>query len=401
MRKILLSTFVMCTHTLIIVAQNMTSSPTSMFGLGEITTGEGGQYGGMGGVGIALRENNLLNITNPASLTELQQQHFFFDLGVAGNYQRYSQSGKSSHTLNGNLNNFTVGCRITPRWYGAIFMAPVSSVGYAITLEQDIAGTNSTTASSLFEGEGGLSKMGISTAYQLWKELSLGTNLSYVGGTITQAETQGTALDQTSSYKHTFYADFGLQYKWTIDREQSFVTGLVYGYSQAFKQDNDHSVSSSSTSGSIEENAKRYRTCLPQFLGLGVSYSTLRWSATAEYKLIDWSRMESSRSNVKFKNQHQIKIGGSYTIGNVYKNPIKLLLGTGMSDSYIIIQNQKATQYYLSTGLNMGFHNRNSISLGMKYTGQMKVSPGRQREQGVSLFFNITFAEKTYRAKIR
>lgn len=113
-----------------------------MFGLGELSTGEGGIYSGMGGVGIALRGENAYNSANPASLTGLMPQYFFFDLGVSGAYEKYSQSGANNHSFNGNLNNLGAGFRIAPRWYGAIFMAPVSSVGYAISLEQDVAGTN-------------------------------------------------------------------------------------------------------------------------------------------------------------------------------------------------------------------------------------------------------------------
>ena len=134
----------------------------------------------------------------------------------------------------------------------------MSSVGYAITLDEEIAGTNGSTVSSLFQGEGGLSKMGVSTAYLFDKGLSVGTNLSYVTGTITQTETQGNATEETSSYKHTFYADFGIQYKWAIDRERFFVAGAVYGYSQNFRQENNLYVSSSSGGEDIESSLKRY-----------------------------------------------------------------------------------------------------------------------------------------------
>lgn len=95
-------------------------------------------------------------------------EHFvlrIIDAGIMGAYQIYSQRGASNRSVTGNLNNLSIGCRIMPRWYGAIFMAPVSSVGYAITLDEEVAGTNGGTISSLFQGEGGLSKMGISTAY--------------------------------------------------------------------------------------------------------------------------------------------------------------------------------------------------------------------------------------------
>ena len=468
MKRKVLSIFILSANLLNLTAQNMTNSPASMFGLGELSTGEGGIYSGMGGVGIALRGENAYNSANPASLTGLMPQYFFFDLGVSGAYEKYSQSGANNHSFNGNLNNLGAGFRIAPRWYGAIFMAPVSSVGYAISLEQDVAGTNGETVTSLFQGEGGLSKVGISVAHQLWKGLSLGANFSYVGGTITQSESQGSATETNSSYKHTVYVDFGLQYTYEIERDRSLVAGAVYGYSQdllqdndhsvssssssgsitqsesqgsatetnsSYKhtvyvdfglqytyeierdrslvagavygysqdllQDNDHSVSSSSSSGSITEKGKKYRTCLPQFFGVGVSYNTLRWMASADYKFVDWSRLESSRSSVSFHNQHRLMLGGSYTLGNPYRKPVRLLLGAGIGNSYLSIQNKTTTNYYLSTGINFEYRSRSTLSLGVKYTDQFKVSSGRFQGQKLAFFLNITFSEKTYRAKLK
>ena len=401
MKKIQLCLLALYTPVHLLMAQNTTNSPTSMFGLGELSTGEGGQFAGLGGAGIALRSYNFLNSANPASLTELSEQRFQIDAGIMGAYQSYSQRGASNRSITGNLNNLSIGCRIMPRWYGAIFMAPVSSVGYAITLSEEVAGSNGSTVSSLFQGEGGLSKMGISTAYLFGKGLSIGTNLSYVTGTITQTETQGSASKETSSYKHTFYADLGGQYKWAIDRERSFVAGAVYGYSQDFKQENSLYVSSSSGGDDIEKDLRRYRQCLPQFFGLGVSYNSLRWMATIDYKYVDWSRMQSSQSNISFENQHRLSLGGRYTLGSVYHNPVSVLLGTGIGNSYIVIQKKKATGYCMSTGLNLGLRNNNVLSIGLKYKGQIKVPAGMQRENSLSLFLNITFSERTYRAKIQ
>lgn len=401
MKKILFCILTICTPAFLLTAQNTTNSPTSMFGLGELSTGEGGQYAGLGGAGIALRGDNFLNSANPASLTELSGQRFQMDAGIMGAYQGYSQRGATNRSVTGNLNNLSIGCRIIPRWYGAAFLAPVSSVGYAITLDEEVAGTYGGTVSSLFQGEGGLSKMGISTAYLFGKGFSIGTNLSYVTGTITQSETQGSAIKETSSYKHTFYADFGVQYKWSVDRERFFVAGAVYGYSQDFKQDNNLHVSSTSGGDDIEQSLRRYRQCLPQFFGVGASYNTLRWMATVDYKYVDWSRMQSSQSNISFENQHRLSLGGRYTLGNIYRNPVSLLLGTGINNSYIVIQKKKATGYYISTGLNLGLRNNNVLSLGLKYKGQMKVPNGMQKENSLSLFLNITFSERTYRAKIQ
>ena len=348
-----------------------------------------------------MQSYNFLNTANPASLTAIEGQRFLIDAGVMGAYKVYTQTGTSNHSLVGNLNNLSIGCRITPRWYGAVFMAPVSSVGYAITLDQDITGTGSSTVSSLFEGEGGLSKMGISTAYRLFKGFSVGANLSYVTGTIKQTETQGSINVEESSYKHAFYADFGLQYKFSLSRNKYFVAGAVYGYSQDLAQDNTLSVSSTSGNESIDESQSHVRQCLPQFVGAGLAYNSPRWTLTAEYKYTDWSRMKSSQSNVRFENQHRLSAGTAYTAGNIYRNPVKLLLGAGVSNSYIVIQKKKATNYYVSAGSNFTLYNGNVLSLGVKYSDQLHLPNGMQRERGVTLFFNFTFSERTYRAKIQ
>ena len=401
MKRNLILLLTLCHSTLLIYSQNTTNSPTSMFGLGELSTGEGGQYSGLGGAGIALQSYNFLNTANPASLTAIEGQRFLIDAGVMGAYNVYPQTRTSNHSLVGNLNNLSIGCRITPRWYGAVFMSPVSSVGYDITLDQDITGTGSSTVSSLFEGEGGLSKMGISTAYRLFKGFSVGANLSYVTGTIKQTETQGSISVEESSYKHAFYADFGLQYKFPLSRNKYLVAGAVYGYSQDLAQDNTLSVSSTSGNESIDESQRHVRQCLPQFVGAGLAYNNPRWTLTAEYKYTDWSRMKSSQSNVRFENQHRLSAGTAYTAGNIYRNPVKLLLGAGVSNSYIVIQKKKATNYYVSAGSNFTLYNGNVLSLGVKYSDQLHLPNGMQRERGVTLFFNFTFSERTYRAKIQ
>ena len=74
--------------------------------------------------------------------------------------------------------------------------------------------------------------MGISVAHELWKGLSLGTNFSYVGGSILQTETQGSATESNSSHKHTIYADFGLQYTYKLDHYRSVVAGRIWIFSR-------------------------------------------------------------------------------------------------------------------------------------------------------------------------
>ena len=56
-------------------AQNvMTSSPYSMFGIGELESGLYGQNAAMGGVSYGMRNSTLINIENPAGLTALDSK---------------------------------------------------------------------------------------------------------------------------------------------------------------------------------------------------------------------------------------------------------------------------------------------------------------------------------------
>lgn len=401
MKRIILSFLFYVIPYYLLTAQNTTTAPTSMFGLGELSTGDGGQYAGLGGISTALRDEHFLNTANPAALTAIKSERFVFDTGIMGAYKSYKQTGITNNSLTGNLNNLAIGCKIAPRWYGALFLAPVSSMGYAITIEEEVAGTNGKTVSSLFEGSGGLSKIGLSVAHLFNKRLSVGTNLSYIGGTLTQSEIQGSATIEESSYRHTWYADFGIQYVIPITKEKSFVLGATYGYSQDLKQENTLSVDNTSSGSSIEEKTGNVRQCMPQFTSVGVSYRTTRWDAAIEYKYVDWGRMQSNRSIVRYQNQHKLSIGGGYTVGNIYRRPVKLLLGTGVSTSYVVIQNKEAKNFYISSGANIVLPAGNILSLGIKYNNQFSLSPGMQHEKGIALYLNLSFWERTYRSKLK
>lgn len=64
-------------------AQNvMTSSPYSMFGIGELESGLYGQNAAMGGVSYGMRNNTLINIENPAGLTGLESKRLLTELSI-------------------------------------------------------------------------------------------------------------------------------------------------------------------------------------------------------------------------------------------------------------------------------------------------------------------------------
>lgn len=382
-------------------AQNTTNSPSSMFGLGDLSTGDGGLYAGMGGAAIALRSPSYLSTANPASLTGIGSRKFLFNVGVMGAIKQYTQSNSTNNAVIGNVSNAGIGFRVTPRWYSAVTLSPVSSVGYFISLDQQVEGSPGSTITSQFEGEGGISKIAFSNAFLLTKNLSVGVNLSYITGSVTQTEKQSSMTIEEKSEKQALYADFGLQYNYPIDRDRSLTLGAVYGYAQRLAQDNTYTVSSSSGSETIEKNPNAVKQYLPQFFGIGAAYNSLKWVVTAEYKYNDWSRMKSSRAGINYENQHRVAVGGAYTIGNPYKLPTQIMFGAGYYNSYVVIRNEQPRNFYLSAGMGFTTQNQSIISFGLKYNDQFNVSTTTQKERVFSLYLNLSFSERSYRAKLK
>jgi hypothetical protein len=193
-----------CAASLSVVAQNNTNLPTSMYGVGELSTSDGGRYAGMGNIGIALNRTGFQNTLNPAAITRMDSTCFIFDVGASVSSARYSFQNDHSSSFMGNPNRFSIGCRILPRWYAMIGAAPYSSVGYMIQTEEEVEGMPGSYTYSLFEGSGGLYRCYLTNAFALTKRLSVGVNLGIILGTVTQSETQESAIVEYESSKRAF-----------------------------------------------------------------------------------------------------------------------------------------------------------------------------------------------------
>ena len=112
------------------VTQNvMTSSPYSMFGVGEIMAGLHGANAGMGGVAIGMRGKMLINTDNPAGLAGLDTCRLFAEASAFAKWESYRSKGDDNQAFTGNFSRFAMAGRIMPRWYMAVGLTPYSSVG--------------------------------------------------------------------------------------------------------------------------------------------------------------------------------------------------------------------------------------------------------------------------------
>lgn len=381
-----------------LTAQNATNLPTSMYGVGELSAGDGGRYAGMGNVGIALNRIGFQNTLNPAAITRMDSTCFMFDVGASASYARYSFLSESSSNLTGNPNRFNMGFRILPRWYAIVGASPYSSVGYLIRTEEEIEGAPGNYLYSSFEGTGGLYRCYVTNAVALTPHLSVGVNLGIVLGTVIQNESQENAVVEYESSKRALYADFGIHYDFSTAKRQ-WAVGVVFAPSLPISHDNALTYSNSSTSSTLDKTYHTRRQYLPMNIGAGISMTTERWVATADYKYVDWSRNISSYTSMKYENQHKINVGGIYITNPRLPRSTELMAGMGVSNSYINLKGGK--MYYLETSMGVSFPIRYSyLSLGATWRKQMNSRNNMMQESRWSINLNLTFGERLWRTKV-
>ena len=403
MRRPRLNLLLLCLSGIFILplrAQNSTNLPTSMYGVGELSPGEGGRYAGMGNVGIALNRAGFQNSLNPAAITRMDSASFVFDVGATAAYASYSYLSDQSQGLTANPNRFSLGFRVMRGWYVMLGATPYSSVGYLIRTQEPVEGAPEESIYSSFQGEGGLYRCYLTNAFRLGRRLSVGINVGMILGTTTQSETQENATVEYESKKRGFHTSLGLYYDFNPDGRRRWSAGLLYSPSMPLTHDNTLIYDNSSTSEDMEKPYHQHRQYLPTHLGAGVSMSTDRWLLTADYNYMDWSRNTSTDSSYGYENQHKIIVGANYNLHPRRPRSTELMLGLGYGNSYINMKGRDMNYLEASAGISIPVR-YSYLSLGVTWRQQMNRDIRVMQESRWTLNLNLTFGERISRSRIR
>jgi len=179
-------------------AQNSTSSPLSIFGIGEIEPRDFSRTTGMGSVGIGLQSENYLNRRNPAGIAGIDTLRFILDVSVAMKFSELFTSAYKGRNIDFNFKSLAIGVRLSKKWTSSVGLSPYSNVGYQLNRQQQIPGTVD-NVDHIFSGSGGINKFYWANAYELFRGFSLGVTSSYLFGNISH-----TAEEDILSIKDTY-----------------------------------------------------------------------------------------------------------------------------------------------------------------------------------------------------
>ncbi len=382
-------------------AQNvMTSSPYSMFGLGEISTGIYGSNAGMGGVAYAMRDKALLNTDNPAGLTGLDSLKLIVETSGFIKKEFYHSNGSSNQAFTGNASAFSLGGRIMPRWYAAVGLKPYSSVGYYFQSSQPLEGSPNSYYNSVFEGNGGLSKLSLTNALLLPFNLSIGVNASYVFGNLKQSETQNEMSISQTQYAQQFYADFGLQFQRRLGKELYLTLGAIYGYKQKIRLEGTKVITTSLSE--TEESQRKTTQYLPAFYGFGAAVRYKKIIHALDYTFQGYSTLISDDNRIKFHDTHELRYGISYDPEGFSSQSLwkKMIYKAGVSAGtpYMRIKGNSGIDWRATLGVSFPLYS-GKVTTSLFYD-QTTLNNNALDRKVIGLVVSYTLSERLYRVKL-
>jgi long-subunit fatty acid transport protein len=398
-------------------AQQRTTYPCSLFGIGEINPKGSIQTMGMGRTGIALSSSKYLNNVNPASYHSIDSLSFFFDMGVNGLYSRYWSSDSKDYQegFDLNLRNVAMGFRINPKWAGSIGISPYSTVGYKVNTRKGIEGVEGGYFDVTMTGAGGLSEFYINNSYLALKNLSLGVSLSYLFGSVESKETSSSSLFENEIiYKQTSFLkkvclDFGAQYFFKWNDKTKISLGTIFGNSHRlnFK----YRLNVSETDGTVydDETEGRNQFKTPWYVGAGASVEFKnKLTISGDYLYQDWSQNNkafyvhdnSQGSNlisdyIKYTHCHSFHLGAEYRPENYtslgYFGAMSYRAGFYYQGSYFNVKNNPVPDRGISLGLGFPFR-QNLTSFNISYNlGYV----GNKEKTFISEWYNAFYVSLT------
>lgn len=354
------------------LAQNIFSSPYSIYGLGIINNRLSTLNRGMGGTGIAVRDGYNLSYANPASYGSISSPiSSVFEIGFyveANNFQTNELSESSS---NGSLSNINYWFKLSPKWSSIVGLSPFSSVSYKINTTRTLGGVSDINYT--YEGSGNISQVYWGHSYNIFKNLSLGFNVSYLFGTITKSESISTfnqasaLLFENKINTNKINVDAGLQYSIELNKNKSLVVGFVADDGIRFRATQKNYLYDGSMDTLNASTDKKISYAIPSSLGMGLALHTSRAVIAADLKFDKWSDVDESEEDVSFNDTWKFSMGYMYK-GNPnglnYLSAVSLRAGFHVQNYYAQIKGSDLPWWGISAGISIPvFDNRSSINI--------------------------------------
>jgi hypothetical protein len=359
-------------------AQKLIDSPLARFNLGIMEPAGSYRSIAMGGVGTAIRDNNNIFHTNPASFSSLDTNSFVFDFGMDYGVNVITDGTSHYKSDDMNFDHFMIGFPITKGLGVAAGILPLSNGYYNISEiipEDPLTGTGEYTAYHV--GNGNMTNVFLGSGIKLTKNISAGINMSLLFGQISR-----TNEFVFTDYYNVYHDDnietlhlsginleYGLQYTLPLKNNYFFNAGVSYSAGKHCKSEYSNfsfrftsSNVTDSISYTVDTTSKAF---IPGTLRLGIAFGKKnKFTAGLDYVATKWTDANFHGSGNNLGDTKAILFGVEY-IPDKFSNysflkRIEYRVGGHVEDNYLVWNGQQVKEWGASLGF--GIPLRRSLS---------------------------------------
>jgi hypothetical protein len=397
----------------------LTTSPYSKFGYGFLNDNASSAQRAMGGVGYAMNSGRQINAMNPASYASIDSLTFLFDMGLNFNTVWSSENGVKSKDYSGGIDYITLQFPVTKYMGVSAGLVPFSSVGYSFG-DEIVHGSNSR------EGIGGINQLYVGVGANVYKNLSVGANISYLFGTIINDAYAYTDHGSTSLFERVMQirdwrVQFGAQYSIDFGRKNRGTIGVVYSPGKSLlgkTWGTYYDISAENAKpDTVGETRLKNKYSLASSLGVGlnwewnkklmveVDYTYEPWKDAKSASIVNENTGDVVFENAQFDNRWKVAGGVQYTpkVRGNYLQRITYRIGGFYNHDYVLVNGNNLRDYGISAGFGLPApKSKTVINLGFEWRRREAHPATLIKEDYFNITLGINFNEMWFwRNKIR
>ena len=408
------------------ISYSGSNSPYSQYGLGELASQGSGFSRGMDGIGYGFREHNQVNHKNPAAYSAIDSLTFLFDAGMTGQLSNFKEGNVKRNTKNADFDYMVAAFRAC-RHVGVSFgLLPYSDIGYKYSSKGYVNDLKTVSYTNTYRGNGGIHQIYLGAGWEVFNNLSIGANVSYIWGDYERAVTNAYSDSYINTISRYYTAnvnyyklDFGVQYTLPLSKKDKLTVGVTFSPEQGLNADPTCKVISVNSPTGVSDTV-RYRIDdglkLPMTIGAGICYNRNNvLKVGADYQLQRWSEIGFPDYDVNngtpsyilnpnsFNDRHKITLGGEYCkneYGRSFMSRMRYRVGASYTTPYLKINDQDGPkEYSVSAGLGIpiinSVNNRSFLNISAQWVRQ-QASASMIDVNSFRINIGITFNERWF-----
>lgn len=398
-----MTTMLLAVPPLIAQSEGLTSSPYSLYGLGAINQTSIGKTNGMGYSGIGLKTDSEINNLNAANFALIPKNSFFYDVGLKGQYNTYSNRNDDESKTTINFSNLAVAFRIAEGFGAGIVMVPYTDVGYSLVgIQTNIEGSNQTFESNV-SGVGGLSDLRLNLGYEITEGLRIGASASLLFGNIEEEESFVIGSSSFNLTEETNYTGVRWGLGMQFDITDEITLGSTVQFPTALKGNLKRSVLKNidATDITVESDSSDDTSDfeMPLEVGLGLSARFFKsLTMSADFKNNFWSATGQTENLGTYVDQSIYALGFEYVKKKdsyKYADRISYRIGYNYDTGYLSVNGSKidGQSFTAGIGIPVGQGLRSKLNLSYSYGSQGQIQNVLIKENFHLLTLNLSLQD--------